>query len=256
MYSGKNREDSNVYFALLVWVAVASLLSYVIEQLWIGAVSRRTFRLAVAPGVIVHELSHVVGCLITGAVVRRVVLFGKSGGSVTHTKPKVPVVGEPIISLAPIAGCTVALGCVWWIFSGRLGLQPARLPGVEFSAMGALDFPLVLGGLFGDAIRLLLNWKLLSIEGLIFLYLVLTFSVGMAPSGTDLRHSLTGLAFVGALAFLIHLTGFDSLQTAASASDRILRFWWEVFTFSILLLMIALAVTVPAAVIHRLSEAK
>ena len=245
-----------MYLALLVWVTVATLLSYVIERLWSGMTSSRGFRFAMAPGVVVHELSHVAGCFITGAKVRRVVLFDKQGSSVKHTKPRVPVVGQPIISLAPVAGCTAALGCVWWIFSRRLGLEHSALPVVEISAAGGHDFLLATRDLFAHSIRLVLNWRLLSIEGAVFIYLVLTFSVCMAPSLTDLRHSLLGIAALGAIIFLIQLLGFDNLQVMASASSRIMRFWWEVFTFSTLLLMCALAVTIPAAVIYRLGESK
>ena len=69
-----------MYVALLVWVAVATLLSYVIERLWSDYTPRRYFRCALAPGVVMHELSHLAACLLTGAEVGRVVLFGPSGG--------------------------------------------------------------------------------------------------------------------------------------------------------------------------------
>lgn len=59
------------------------------------------FRLMLLPGIIIHEMAHVVGCWITGAQVHRVHFWTQSGGEVVHTHPKIPVIGPPIISFAP-----------------------------------------------------------------------------------------------------------------------------------------------------------
>ncbi len=244
----KREKDADVYVGLLVWIAVATLLSYVIERLWTDFTSRRYFRCALAPGVVVHELSHVVGCLLTGAKVGRVVLFSPSGGSVEHSKPKMPIVGQPLISLAPIVGCTLALWGVWWVFSDRLALEMADLPAVKFSAAGGAELWQALKDLLIASFRQAFSREFLSLEGLLFLYCVLTFSIGMAPSRTDLRHALLGLVAVGAIVFLAGQLGFSSWQVGAEVSHRITMLGWKVFSFSIVLLMSALAVSIPAAV--------
>jgi len=240
-----------VYIALLAWVAVATLLSYIIERLWSDITSRRAFRFAMAPGVVVHELSHVAGCILTGAKVGRVTLFDGSGGRVVHSRPKVPIFGQPIISLAPVAGCTLALYAVWWFFSGRLGLQSPELPRIEISADGAKALGLALQTLFLDSLRQVFARRFLSADGAIFIYLVLTFSICMAPSPTDLRQALLGLVGISAIVFLIHSFGLANLQTGAELSDRITRLGWKLFTFSIMLLMSALAISVPALIIRK-----
>jgi len=237
-----------VYLGLLLWVAVATVLSYVIERLWTDYTSGRYFRYALAPGIVVHELSHLAACLLTGAKVGRVVLFGPSGGSVEHAKPKMPLLGQPIISLAPVAGCTLALWGVWWLFSGRLGLQLSQLPEVELSAPGAVELWRVMRTLFVDAFRQVFSRRFLSLEGLAFLYLVLTFSICMGPSRADLRHALLGLAAIGAIVFLARQMGLADWEVGAELSRRVTAFGWRVFTFSILLLMSALAVSIPAAI--------
>lgn len=240
-----------MYVGLLVWVAVATLLSYIIERLWSDYTPRRYFRYGLAPGVIMHELSHLAACLLTGAEVGRVVLFGPSGGGVEHSRPKMPLLGQPIISLAPIAGCTLALWGVWWLFSERLDLQLSALPGVEVSATGGMRFWETLRALFLDAIRQVFSRKFLSLEGLAFLYLVLTFSIGMAPSRTDLGHALVGLAAIGAIVFLARQTPLADWEIGAGLSQVVTAFGWRVFTFSILLLMSALAVSIPAAIVGK-----
>jgi len=241
-----------VYLALLVWVGVATLLSYVIERLWSDVISRRYVRYALAPGVVVHELSHLAGCLVTGARVSRVVLFGPSGGLVEHGEPRMPLVGRPVISLAPVAGCTLVLWGVWRLFAGRLGLEPLRLPGVELSAEGGLRLWLVLRTLFLDAFGRVFSRRFLSVEGFVFLYLVLTFSICMAPSRADLRHAFLGLVLVGAIVVIVQHSGLSAWAFGAELSHRILTFGWKVFTFSILLQMSALVVSVPASLAVRI----
>ncbi|NQT18571.1 MAG: hypothetical protein HQ592_02620 [Planctomycetes bacterium] len=243
-----------MYLGLLVWVAVATLLSYAVERLWSDFASHRFFHYALAPGIVVHELSHIFGCVLTGAKVGHVVLFGPSGGSVEHSEPKMPLLGQPIISLAPIAGCTLALWGVWWVFSARLGLRPSELPGVELSAAGGIELWQVMRKLFVEAFRQVFSRKLLSLEGAAFVYLVLTFSVSMAPSRTDLRHALLGLVTMGAIIFLAERTFLAHWEVWMELSRRITMFGWKAFTFSIFLLMLALVVSIPAAIAGKLLD--
>jgi len=243
---------ADVYVALLVWIAIATLLSYAIERLWCDFTSRRVIWYAMAPGVVVHELSHLVACSLTGAKVRRVVLFGPSGGSVTHTKPRMPILGQPLISLAPIAGCTLALWAVWWAFSERLHLEYSTLPAVDLSASGGAVLWQTLKALLVDSCKLVYSRRFLSPCGLAFLYLVLTFSICMAPSRTDLWHALLGLTVIGAIVVIVNQAGPSGFTLGEGFSRRIMAFGWNAFTFSILLLMSALVVSVPAAVIGRL----
>jgi len=241
-----------VYLALLVWIGVTTLLSYIIERLWSDFTCRPCVRYALAPGIVVHELSHLAGCLLTGAPVSRVVLFGPSGGCVEHGEPTMPLLGRPVISLAPVAGCTLALWGVWTVFAGRLGLEPLRLPGLELSAQGGLRLWLVLKTLFADAFQRVFSRRFLSAEGILFLYLVLTFSICMAPSRTDLRHAFVGLVVVGAVSVIVQHSGLSAWVIGKEMSQQALTFGWKVFTFSILLQMSALAVSIPASLAVRI----
>jgi hypothetical protein len=54
-------------------------------------------------GAIVHETSHAILCLLTGAKIERFSVFSNQP-QVVHQKSKIPFVGELLISSAPIAG--------------------------------------------------------------------------------------------------------------------------------------------------------
>ena len=60
-------------------------------------------RLLYYVGAIVHETSHAILCVLTGAKIERFSVFSKQP-QVVHQKSKIPFLGELLISSAPIAG--------------------------------------------------------------------------------------------------------------------------------------------------------
>jgi len=54
-------------------------------------------------GVIIHEFSHALMCIFTGAKITEFKIFNRQP-HVSHTKSKIPILGQSLISLAPIAG--------------------------------------------------------------------------------------------------------------------------------------------------------
>ena len=59
-------------------------------------------------GAVVHELSHAIFCFLTRAKIVEIKIFSEKP-HVTHTKAKLPIIGEMLISLAPIAGGLLVL---------------------------------------------------------------------------------------------------------------------------------------------------
>lgn len=54
-------------------------------------------------GIMVHEASHAIMCILTGAKITEFKIFSRQP-RVSHTKSKLPLIGQPLISLAPLAG--------------------------------------------------------------------------------------------------------------------------------------------------------
>jgi len=54
-------------------------------------------------GAFVHETSHAALCVVTGATIEEFVVFSDQP-HVTHQKSRLPLLGEPLIAFAPIAG--------------------------------------------------------------------------------------------------------------------------------------------------------
>jgi len=54
-------------------------------------------------GIIIHESSHALMCILTGAKITKFEIFSKQP-KVTHYKSKIPLLGQTLISLAPLLG--------------------------------------------------------------------------------------------------------------------------------------------------------
>ncbi len=92
-------------------ISTCYILSYLIMHA-LGRLSRRyfTLRLILLPGVMVHELSHALACLVTGTPIASISFWTETGGSVVHHKPKYSIFTQPLISFAPFPLGIAALG--------------------------------------------------------------------------------------------------------------------------------------------------
>lgn len=155
---------------LIAILIIAALIDY----LFVRSFAFFVYRILVAPGIIVHELSHAFFCLITGAKITSVSLFKKEGGSVTHTNSKIPLVGNILISLAPLA-----VGVMFvYLLSNYLGLNHIG------SWENLKNFTT-------------LNW-------LIF-YLIFSIAVTMTPSRQDIFNIAVSLAVLIIIFTLLYL---------------------------------------------------
>lgn len=91
--------------------------------------------LAVAPGVIVHELGHLLLCYLSGVAVRQVVLFrvGSPAGFVTHAVPRL-LRQHVAISGGPLIVATLLSTALFWLAAHLL----ATRPGPWWPAAGAI----------------------------------------------------------------------------------------------------------------------
>ena len=128
------------------------------------------------------------GCLLTGAKIRSVVFFSREGGSVTYSPPVIPVIGNMVISTAPLLCIPLLLTVCTWFFSTYLGCSFPELP-LTFDSN---DTIVVLGGgIIGTFTQNLVihfnGWFLL------YLYLVLSLILSVAPSMQDFRNAAFGI---------------------------------------------------------------
>ena len=150
----------------LVSVAIPLVGIFLFRELILRKISSyQIFYYAILfPGVIIHELSHLLGCLLTLTRVKSIKLFSKSGGFVIHEKPRIPILGQFIISIAPlVVGLALSYLLINTIYpGGRLAMLPSTI---------------------------------------IYTYFLLSIVMTMLPSGTDIKSSLP--AYVAILAMVV-----------------------------------------------------
>jgi hypothetical protein len=123
-----------------------------------------TYQIILFPGVILHELSHLIGCFITFTKVKQVKFFSQKGGFVIHEKSSFYFLGNFIISIAPlIIGLFLSYQIIHLIYSPQ-GLR-------------------------------------LRISSIIYLYFLVSIITTMLPSKTDILNSLP--AYLASLSILV-----------------------------------------------------
>jgi len=201
----------NLFLPLFIQILVLYFLSQLLNRLVLRRLGRGWYLATMWPGVMVHELSHLVGCLITFTKVYRVHLFNPtqdSLGFVEHAKSRNPV-KNIIISIAPLFGVTAVI----WLLTRFLwsdlyvaqvsSLQAALTDFTTFQNF--FDFTKEYFSQYWIYIKdLIQSFDLTSWQTYVFIYLMLTLSSHAAPSKEDLTHTYIGMAGIAVLFVLIY----------------------------------------------------
>ncbi|HEX3001850.1 MAG TPA: hypothetical protein VHN82_05725 [Methanoregula sp.] len=226
-------------FLIVIASGIAIMcISVMLDNLWAQVLPLRFLYLAIrAPGVIVHECCHVLGCILTGATITKIVLLSREGGSVTYTRPKIPVLGDVIISSAPLfliplvlAGQTLLfaeyLGCVFPAFPSAID-SAGTLHALAVSVISIFDANLV------SAFH---PWFLL------YLFLTTSLVLSMAPSLQDVRNAATGIVLIALAGIAVFLSG---IPWAVSILRDVTNIAGMGFTLGLAFGLIALILSLP-----------
>ena len=85
---------------LIILITISGYLSNWINWQFLNY---KPVRLLYFLGSFVHETSHAALCLLTGAKIKEFKVFSRQP-RVVHSEPKLPILGMPLISLAPLFG--------------------------------------------------------------------------------------------------------------------------------------------------------
>ena len=192
------------FLNLFLGVGLLILAAYGVRRLWQAAVAPRILPWLIAPGIAVHELSHALACVLMGAKVHSMVLFRSDGsGEVRHGPPKLKYIGDVVIALAPLAGCSLCLFLLGLLLRSPVNLYEASAEGVHANQ---LTFLWEMAGLvcrdLGMAVQ---TTSLLSWRTWVFLYFAVCFTLGMAPSRQDLKNGAAGIVVLTLIVLILHL---------------------------------------------------
>jgi len=232
------------YVMFFIFCALVVLLSFILDHMWSRILPNRiVHRIFVTPGIIVHECSHALACVLTGAKIEEIKFFDPEGGHVTHGKSKVPVLGQVLISLAPMFGIPLFLFLMAFIFGLLEIIAPFSFPHIT-SVGSFFQFIVVAFVILWDNVIGFYWWFIL------FLYLSFSFVVCLAPSGKDFRNSLIGIAviFVLGLVFLVLVNVIEantSLEWGTPVMKFIIKWLYYAVGIGFVVEVIALMLTIP-----------
>lgn len=212
---------------LVGWFGAIFVCSYLINWLLVRSIIRKWYRLFVAPGVVVHELSHAAGCLMTGSQITEINFWKASGGHVKHLASHDPLkrlISDPMIALAPIWGTFIILGLLTWLMMPEL-----------FEVLQSRDYSYL-----SEAINFT-SW-----QSLVYLYLTTSLLATIAPSKTDMNYALGSLIVIGIIMILL------SFLPGVSQRILVLEDMFAPYAiFSLLLLVIGVIVAFILALPYR-----
>ena len=179
-------EIVNALFLLIIFI----FLSFLLGSFWSQILTGRKYRLFLAPGIIVHEISHALICFLTGAKIKEINFFSSKGGYVTHGPSQIPIFGQLAIGFAPFLGGISVLLISAWLFG--------------FSFVPEI-------GSFGDFLRQAFyfisqswpDWQLF-----LFIYLATSIVICLIPSWEDLKNSFSGVFILIILGLALYYFGW------------------------------------------------
>ncbi|MGA1822119.1 MAG: hypothetical protein ACMUIG_06305 [Thermoplasmatota archaeon] len=180
------------YLNILFYFGALILLSYLLDRMWMYSMARYVYLVFAAPGIMIHELSHYAACKITGAKVTKVVLMSKTGGSVTHGKPKGGVLGQAFVSMAPFIGIPLVLILLGLMFDQFLGCEIIWEPDLDGN-VGSVILNTI-GSSFEMIYRNIVD--LSAYWFVIYLLISASLTIALAPSKQDFKNAVWGLIAV------------------------------------------------------------
>jgi hypothetical protein len=231
------------YLAVVLTGILVIFVSKTLDVLWARVITIRSIYLMVrAPGIVVHECSHIVGCILTGAKVKNVIFLSKEGGSVTYSKSPIPFLGDVVINTAPLFCVPLVLYGSTWIFSAYLGCTiPVMPPAIDsIEAVGIMTSQIA--GMFAANLLYHFNPWFLA-----YLYLTISLVLSLAPSSQDINNSVVGIAIIVAGGLLIFWSNFNP---AVSALDLVTDITGISFGIALGFGVIALVISLPLFVLY------
>lgn len=222
---------SSQWVQLLVLIVAILLLSAIIDFILSHTIFGKSYRFFVAPGVVLHELSHAFFCLITGAKIKNINFFEPTGGSVTHEPPRIAFIGPVLIAFAPLLFGIALL----FILSHWIGLN------ANFDL-----FHISVGSLASSMKDIISSIDFHNYVNWILFYLIFSIAITMTPSQQDFHNALLSLLVLAILVYVlfwIFNIHFDLSFIPLSKLLTVLSTVLVLLIFAALLSMIVYALT-------------
>ncbi len=242
---------------LILVLILSRLVNFWLEQL----LGSRWFKIICWPGVVVHELSHLLGAVLTLTKVtgfsllpRSIGSAGQVLGSVTHEASKNPLT-LILISLFPFLGGSFILWCLAIILIPN---APLLAPVINISSNISQSSLSYLSSWWSFIIYF---WQILDFsvwQTWLFLYLAFGISAHLAPSTPDLKHTSASFTAISLLVILLvygsQFLGKPIGGLLLSWSVSAITFFAPLLSYSLAMLLLVVMIVGISLGIKRLNH--
>ncbi|PCJ56605.1 MAG: hypothetical protein COA79_18230 [Planctomycetota bacterium] len=207
----------------LILLGMILVISYYSMKLWVDLLPFTFFRILITPGIAIHEYSHAIACLLTGAPVSSITIFDKDGGSVVHGNPKIKIIGPVIIAMAPIAGALLIFSLMGFLLNYPFNIKVNSFESF-FKSLGNVPWT---------------KWQVY-----LYLYACINLMMTIAPSKQDLKNCQWGL--IGTF-IIICLLEYTKILNGQALANKSIEFYVPFLIIS----MLCLLITVPFCLIKK-----
>ncbi len=230
-------EFLSIVIKFFVWLFLLIGISFFLNYFWARFFPERIKQIIVFPGVIIHEISHALGCIIMGAKIKEVALFSSKGSYISHSKPLIPLIGNFVISFSPIVGSIAFLAFFFRIFEFSLPEINLFLEPVYLSFLS----------IFRESIAFAIdNYQ--KWEFWVFSYLAISLVISLSPSKKDFKNSILSSFFIAVtLGFFLYF-GFFSDFINNFLENHVI----EVLGIGVFFSFSAIIITLPIYLIKKI----
>lgn len=234
MISGEN---AMTIISCGLWLSILILIAFAVDRLFVKGIKLGAYRFFVGPAALVHNISQVLACLLTGAHVKSVKLADAKTGRVEHEKPKLRGIGEIIIAIAPLIACGAVLIFLPSFFRMPLNIAPPlpKLVDITPNSFASIGHGL-LDSCKGAITHLTsINY---SLPVAAFLYVGLIFTIGLTPDKGKVIYAVLAVAALTAGAYYADGALNNAIERFA------INVLWTPLSFAVPLGLMFLALTV------------
>ncbi|MFH1236377.1 MAG: hypothetical protein V1685_05600 [Parcubacteria group bacterium] len=252
-----------LFLPFIIQLGILYFLSQATDRMVMRRLGRGWYLATQWPGVIVHELSHLVGCLITFTRVHEVKLFAPSNetlGYVSHSETRNPI-KNVVISIAPLFGVTLVMWLLVKFFMPALYVDIITPMKATLANIDSLQHAF---GTLGETAKIYVQYFETLLKNIdfgdwktyVFLYFMVTLAAHAAPSPVDMKHALGGIiglvVLFGIVFFIGNLAGVDILKQISMWTSYPILFLSALLSYGILFSSVGLIILLIPAIVARL----
>ncbi len=159
-----------------ILIILIAILGYISNWLNWKYLNNFVIRFLYYIGTFIHEVSHIIFCILTGAKISKISIFSKQP-KIIHSKSRIPIIGQALISLAPIIGGLAFLYVINRFCLSNYFTIPSNFKDflTIFSGIGILDWQLWVMILLSFNMGAMLGPSLQDLKNIWFILILLLF---------------------------------------------------------------------------------